>query len=56
MNKKTVMAMPIACFWAIIGICLLGIITGSFFDASLDGIKPPINVNNTLNTIKIRAP
>ena len=32
MNKKTVMAMPIACFWSVITVCVLGIVIGSFRD------------------------
>ena len=32
MNKRTVMAMPAACFWSVVGICIAGIILGSFLD------------------------
>ena len=32
MNKKTVMSMPIACFWSVVGVCVLGIIIGSYWD------------------------
>lgn len=31
-SKRTVMAMPVMCFWVVIGVCLLGIGLGSFFD------------------------
>ena len=32
MNRKTVMAVPVNCFWSVIAVCLLGIIIGSFCD------------------------
>ena len=35
MRKKTIMAIPAVCFWAVIGVCLLGIIIGSFFDLDI---------------------
>ncbi|MBO4687584.1 MAG: phosphatase PAP2 family protein [Clostridiales bacterium] len=31
-QKKCILAMPPACFWSVIGACLLGILIGSFFD------------------------
>ena len=36
MKKKKIMAVPIACFWGIIGTCLLGIIVGSFYDFGIN--------------------
>ena len=36
MNKKTVMAVPMACFWAVVAACLLGIAIGSFRDFSIN--------------------
>jgi membrane-associated phospholipid phosphatase len=36
MKKKTIMTVPISCFWAVIGTCLLGIIVGSFYDFSIN--------------------
>ena len=35
---------------------VLSAITGSFLDAAFDGIIPPINVNMTLNIIRINPP
>ena len=35
--SKTFMAVPAGCFWAVVGVCALGILIGSFFDF-------PINV------------
>lgn len=32
MNKRTIMAMPAVVFWCVIGVCVLGIIIGSFWD------------------------
>lgn len=32
MNKKTVMAVPAACFWAVMIVCVIGIAVGSFCD------------------------
>ncbi len=32
MRKKTILAVPDVCFWSVIGVCLAGIIMGSFFD------------------------
>ena len=34
-NRKTVMGVPIACFWAILFVCLAGIVIGSFWDYSI---------------------
>ena len=31
MNKKTVMAMPLVSFWAVVAVCVLGIVLGSFW-------------------------
>lgn len=36
MNKKTVMSMPIGCFWAVIATCVLGIVIGSFRDFEIN--------------------
>ena len=36
MNRKTVMAVPMACFWAVVAACLLGIVVGSFCDFSIN--------------------
>lgn len=36
MNKKTIMAMPMACFWSVIAACVLGIIIGSFCDFEIN--------------------
>ena len=36
MNRKTVMAVPMACFRAVIAACLLGIVVGSFCDFSIN--------------------
>ena len=32
MNRRTIMAMPALCFWCVTGLCLAGIVTGSFLD------------------------
>lgn len=36
MNRKTIMSMPIACFWSVIAICFLGIVIGSFQDYEIN--------------------
>ena len=36
MNRKTVMAVPMSCFWAVVAACLLGIVIGSFCDFSIN--------------------
>ena len=36
MKKKTIMAVPAACFRGVIAVCLLGIIIGSFFDFNIN--------------------
>ena len=36
MKKKTVMSMPVGCFWSIIAACILGIIIGSFRDYDIN--------------------
>lgn len=32
MKRKKILALPVACFWSVVGVCLLGIIIGSFCD------------------------
>ena len=32
MNRKTIMAMPAACFCGVVAVCIIGIILGSFRD------------------------
>ena len=32
MKKKTIMAMPTACFFGVAAVCIIGIIVGSVFD------------------------
>ncbi len=36
MNRKTIMSMPVACFWSVIAACVLGIIIGSFRDFDIN--------------------
>ena len=36
MKKRSIMAVPAACFWFVISICLIGIIIGSFYDFSIN--------------------
>ena len=36
MNRKTIMAVPTACFRAVVAACLLGIVVGSFCDFSIN--------------------
>ena len=36
MNRKTIMSMPAACFWAVIAACVLGILIGSFRDFEIN--------------------
>ena len=36
MKKKTVMAVPAPCFWAVVAACILGIVIGSFKDFSIN--------------------
>lgn len=36
MNKKTIMAVPKTCFWAVVAACLIGIVIGSFRDYSIN--------------------
>ena len=36
MNKKTVMSVPVACFWSVIVVCVLGIVIGSFRDFEIN--------------------
>jgi hypothetical protein len=35
MRKKTILAVPSVCFWAVICVCVLGIAIGSFFDVDI---------------------
>ena len=35
-DRKTVMSMPIACFWGVLAACILGIIIGSFRDFDIN--------------------
>ena len=35
MNKKTIMAVPVKCFWAVVVACVAGIVAGSFFDFNI---------------------
>ena len=36
MNKKNVLSVPTACFWAVVAACVLGILVGSFADFSIN--------------------
>ena len=36
MNRKTIMSMPMSCFWSVIGVCVLGIVIGSFRDFEIN--------------------
>ena len=36
MNKKNVLSVPMACFWAVVAACVLGILVGSFADFSIN--------------------
>jgi hypothetical protein len=36
MNRKTIMSVPVACFWSVITTCVLGIIIGSFWDFDIN--------------------
>ncbi len=36
MKNKTIMAVPIPCFWSVIALCVLGIIIGSVFDYDIN--------------------
>ena len=36
MNKKNVLSVPAACFWAVVAACVLGILVGSFADFSIN--------------------
>ena len=36
MNKKTIMAMPAACFCGVVAACVIGIILGSFRDFDIN--------------------
>ena len=35
MKKKTILAVPSACFWSVIAVCLAGIVVGSFCDLNI---------------------
>ena len=36
MNRKTIMSVPVPCFWAVIASCVLGIVIGSFRDFDIN--------------------
>ena len=36
MKKKSVMAVPIGCFFAVIAVCIIGIIVGSICDYDIN--------------------
>ena len=36
MNRKTIMAMPVKYFWAMVVACAAGIVAGSFFDFNIN--------------------
>ena len=36
MNRKTVMSMPVACFWSVFAVCALGIVIGTFRDFDIN--------------------
>ena len=36
MKKKTVMAVPNACFFGVVAVCVIGILVGSFCDFSIN--------------------
>lgn len=36
MRKKNIMAVPETCFWSVVGVCLVGIIIGSFLDFEIN--------------------
>ena len=36
MNRKTIMAMPAACFCGVVAVCIIGIILGSFRDFDIN--------------------
>ena len=36
MNRKTIMAMPVGCFWSVLAACILGIVIGSFCDFDIN--------------------
>ena len=36
MNRKTILSMPVACFWCVIAACVLGIVIGSFRDFDIN--------------------
>jgi membrane-associated phospholipid phosphatase len=36
MQNKTVMAVPVSCFFAVVGVCILGIVIGSFCDYNIN--------------------
>ncbi len=35
MKKNTILAVPSACFWLVIAVCLAGIVVGSFYDLNI---------------------
>ena len=36
MNKKTVLSVPIACFWGVVAVCVIGIVVGSICDFDIN--------------------
>ena len=36
MNRKTIMSVPVPCFWAVVAACVLGIVIGSFKDFEIN--------------------
>ena len=36
MKKRSIMAVPVSCFWAVVAACILGIIIGSFCDFGIN--------------------
>ena len=36
MNRKTIMAVPVKCFWAVVIACATGIVAGSFIDFNIN--------------------
>ena len=36
MKKKTILAMPVGCFWGVVAVCVIGIIVGSICDFDIN--------------------
>ena len=36
MKKKTILAVPVGCFWGVVAVCVIGIIVGSFCDFDIN--------------------